>query len=107
MTKFEIMDVKDVLSPALFERAKLGGSITKPVTLKDDRALAFLVKDNPGVAGEAWIENCVSFGSSSENSDAQVKTAKAITIPREIQFSFKQASIYSQTSAQASEDHRK
>ncbi|CAE7242428.1 unnamed protein product [Symbiodinium sp. CCMP2592] len=47
MTKFESMDVKDVLSPALFELAKLGGSRKKPVTLKDDSALAFLVKDNP------------------------------------------------------------
>lgn len=39
-------DVKNVLSPALFELAKLSGGKRKPITLKDDSALAFLVQSN-------------------------------------------------------------
>ena len=45
-SKWESMDVKDVLSPALFELAKLGGSRRKPITLNDDSALAFLAQNN-------------------------------------------------------------
>ena len=45
-SKWESMDVKDVLSPALFELAKLSGGKHKPITLKDDSALAFLVQSN-------------------------------------------------------------
>ena len=44
--KWQSMEVKDVLSPALFELAKLGGA-RKPVKLKNDSALAYLVHDNP------------------------------------------------------------
>ena len=35
-----------MLSPALFELAKLGGSRRKPITLNDDSALAFLAQNN-------------------------------------------------------------
>ena len=44
--KWQGMEVKDVLSPALFELAKLGGA-RKPVKLKSDSALAYLVQDKP------------------------------------------------------------
>ena len=40
--------MKDVLSPALFELAKLG-SARKPTKLKGDSALAYLVQDNPEI----------------------------------------------------------
>ena len=44
--KLQGMEVKDVLSPALFELAKLGGA-RKPVKIKSDSALAYLVQDKP------------------------------------------------------------
>ena len=44
--KWQGMEVKDVLSPALFELAKLGGA-RRPVKLKSDSALAYLVQDKP------------------------------------------------------------
>ena len=44
--KWESMDVKDVLSPALFDLAKARAGRNQPIRVKDDSALAFLVKDN-------------------------------------------------------------
>ena len=44
--KWESLDVKDVLSPALLELASRGSARSKPLTVKEDSALAFLVKDN-------------------------------------------------------------
>ena len=44
--KWESLDVKDVLSPALLELASRGPARGKPLTVKEDSALAFLVKDN-------------------------------------------------------------
>ena len=43
-SKWEQMDVKDVLSPALFEL--LGAKQERSCEIKEDSALAFLVKDN-------------------------------------------------------------
>ena len=43
-SKWEEMDVKDVLSPALFEL--LGAKQKRSCKIKEDSALAFLVKDN-------------------------------------------------------------
>ncbi|CAE7491108.1 unnamed protein product [Symbiodinium natans] len=45
-SKWEEMDVKDVLSPALFELKQLDAKHKRPTKIKDDSALAFLVKDN-------------------------------------------------------------
>ncbi|OLP89282.1 hypothetical protein AK812_SmicGene29280 [Symbiodinium microadriaticum] len=45
-SKWEEMDVKDVLSPALFELKQLDARQKRPTKIKDDSALAFLVKDN-------------------------------------------------------------
>ena len=44
--KWQAMEVKDVLPGALFELAKLGGA-RKPVKLKSDGALAYLMQDKP------------------------------------------------------------
>lgn len=44
--KWQSMDVKDVLAPALLELSQHGSSRKKPIKTPDDSALAFLVKDN-------------------------------------------------------------
>ena len=44
--KWQSMDVKDVLAPALLELSQHGSSRKKPIKTRDDSALAFLVKDN-------------------------------------------------------------
>ena len=45
-SKWESMDVKDVLSPALLELAQAKTARNKPIRVQDGGALAFLVKDN-------------------------------------------------------------
>ena len=45
-SKWESMDVKDVLSPALLESAQAKTARNKPIRVQDGGALAFLVKDN-------------------------------------------------------------
>ena len=45
MTKWSMMEVKDVLSPAMLELARLGHA-KKPLAVQEDSALAFLIKDN-------------------------------------------------------------
>lgn len=45
-SRWEEMDVKDVLSPALFELKHLGAKQKGSTKIRDDSALAFLVKDN-------------------------------------------------------------
>ena len=72
--QWQSLDVKDVLSPALFELAKLG-SARKPTKLKGDSALAYLVQDNP--------EICQKYNLKIVSPDAKDGRARKQTTPKQ------------------------
>ena len=81
-SKWESMDVKDVLSPALFELAKLSGGKHKPITLKDDSALAFLVQSNEELMEKHKVKIVGESSSKPSASSSKVRAPTPKRLPK-------------------------
>ena len=64
-SKWEELDVKDVLSPALLELKNLGTKQHRSMKIQDDSALAFLIKDNPELCHKHKVKTVPAQKSSS------------------------------------------
>ena len=74
--------MKDVLSPALFELAKLSGGKRKPITLKDDSALAFLVQSNEELMEKHKVKIVWESSSKPSASSSRVRAPTPKRLPK-------------------------